>query len=321
MALGAVALLVILFFGHLCLGSVTLLSPLDVISELFGGRPQGQADPIGYLVWEIRLPRALAALLVGGALAVAGATFQSLFRNPIADPFIIGISSAAAVGGAIASLLPPAISAGPLGVAMAFASAMIGLWFVLSLGKSKHGLSLANVLISGVAVGSFLWGLISFILVRAGQDSNKVLYWLLGSLAWLDWTRVIILLIAFAIGFGYLMFRARELTLFSVGESTAATLGIDVHRLKLEVLIASSLLTAASVATVGIIGFIGLFCPHICRKLFGSQVSATLPACVLVGGASLLAADLLAQRLGELNVGIVTALIGAPILLIILRKR
>lgn len=82
MALGAVALLVILFFGHLCLGSVTLLSPLDVISELFGGRPQGQADPIGYLVWEIRLPRALAALLVGGALAVAGATFQSLFRNP-----------------------------------------------------------------------------------------------------------------------------------------------------------------------------------------------------------------------------------------------
>lgn len=311
----------ILLAIFLCAGSTIWVSPDQLLAKLAAGRPDSPNDVIGYLLWEIRLPRVIAALIVGASLSVAGASFQTLFRNPLADPFVIGVSSAAAVGGVIAAVVPIFQNLPLASLGLAFAAAMAGLLLVIAIGSKGGAVSLNSVLLSGVAIGSFLWAVISFILIMAGQDATRILFWLLGSFSGMDWPRAITVAAVSVLALLPLIRNARPLTIFAVGEQSAGTLGVNVGALKWIVLIAASVLSAAAVSTVGIVGFVGLFVPHICRRIFGQDLRVVFPACLLVGASAVVGADLIAQRLGELNVGIVTALIGAPMLLVLLRKR
>jgi iron complex transport system permease protein len=294
----------------------------DMARALFSG-PGG--SPSQVVLWELRLPRFVAALLVGGGLGVVGACFQALFRNPLADPYILGVSSGAAVGGALASLLPAALLLGGLITFLAaFATAVTGMVAVIAMARKVAGrVQLASLLLAGVAVGSFLWAAVTLVLVLAGQDSSRILFWLLGSFSAMAWSKVVILAIV-TLGFGLVLFRnARTLTVFATGEEVAMRLGIGTEGLKRSTLIGGTAIAAAAVSAVGIIGFVGLFVPHIARRLFGPDLRRSMPASFLIGAGGMAAADLIAQRaLGgqEINVGVVTALVGAPFLVSVLRK-
>ena len=315
------ALLLGALLVHLLLGGVFGFS--EIWSALLQG-PKGDS-PAQTVLWQLRLPRACAAALVGANLACAGAVFQSLFRNPLADPYIVGVSSGAAVGGAIATLIGITGVYGSLGgFGLAFLTALLGLGIVVSIGRGRGTIALSSLLMAGVAVGSFLWALVTCVLVWAGQDSGKVLFWLLGSFVGMDWNRVMVLCVIGVIGIGLLSLNSRALTVFSVGEESAARLGVETEKLKWSALLIGSALAAASVSAVGIIGFVGLFVPHIARRLFGNDFRQLLPACVFLGAAGVVLSDTLAQRLipgQEINVGVITALIGAPFLMVLLRRR
>lgn len=220
----------------------------------------------------------------------------------------------------------PAFTLGGFGPFLAaFGTATLGMLAVIALARRVAGrVQLASLLLAGVAVGSFLWAGVTFVLVTAGQDSTKVLFWLLGSFAAMNWSRVVLLCVVTFVGYLKLARKARQLTVYSAGEETAMRLGVDTERLKWATLLIGTAITAVAVSAVGIIGFVGLFVPHIARRLFGPDLRVLLPASALVGAAGLAAADLVAQRaLGgqEMNVGVVTALVGAPFLLVLLRKR
>jgi iron complex transport system permease protein len=306
---------------HLMVGSVFVYSPIEVIQELASGRGGGGAQS-HFIIWELRLPRALSAALVGAALATTGGGFQALFRNPLADPYIVGVSSGAAVGGVASIAL--GFPWGLVTIGMAFISALLGLIVVIAIARIGGTLSLQTLLLTGVGVGSFLWALVTLILVSAGQDAGRILYWLLGSFVGANWTKVGVLFVS-SILFGcVLAICARPLTIFSVGEESAGRLGVETERLKWWVLIAGCGLAATAVASVGIIGFVGLFVPHIARKYVGPDLRALLPACLFLGAAAVMIADLIAQRAihdTEVNVGIVTAIIGAPFLVFALRRK
>jgi iron complex transport system permease protein len=306
---------------HICFGGVFSLS--DVWTGLLDGPG---TSPSQTVVWDIRLPRAIGASLVGANLACVGAVFQSLFRNPLADPFIMGVSSAAAVGGAIATLLPIGLAVGIshefATFLCAFVTAILGMGAVLGLARGTRG-PVANLIIAGAGIGSFLWALVTFILMSAGQDSGRVLAWLLGSLVGVTWQSVIPLFFFGLVGFAGLLSVSRALTVFTVGEDSSARLGVDVPRLKWQVLIYGTAMAAAAVASVGIVGFVGLFTPHIARRLVGPNVRPLLVASGLLGASAVLFADTLAQRLvfgQEVNLGVVTALLGAPFLVGLLRR-
>lgn len=311
----------------LCVGVVHMIgagafSLPDMATALFAGPGD---DPSQVVLWNLRLPRFVAAALVGGGLGVVGAAFQALFRNPLADPYILGVSSGAAVGGAIASLLPAAYAFGGLTTfAAAFTTATIGLLFVVAMARRVAGrVQLASLLLAGVAVGSFLWAAVTLVLVLAGQDSNRVLFWLLGSFSAMSWEKSGILAVVTLIGCFSLYRSARKLTVFATGEDTALRLGIETEKLKRSTLLVGTAVTAVAVSAVGIIGFVGLFVPHIARRLFGPDLRIAVPASFLIGAGGMAVADLFAQRvLGgqEINVGVVTALVGAPFLVTVLRR-
>lgn len=296
-------------------------------TEMWGALFSGPGEsPAQTVFWNLRMPRFAAAILVGAGLGVVGAAFQALFRNPLADPYILGVSSGAAVGGALATLLPTALFLGGLTpFVAAFATAALGMLAVIGMARRVAGrVQLASLLLAGVAVGSFLWAAVTLVLVLSGQDSNRVLFWLLGSFASMDWGRVAILAIVTVVGYLQLARLSRQLTIFMAGEESALRLGVETERLKWATLLTGTAITAVAVSAVGIIGFVGLFVPHIARRLFGPDLRRLLPASALIGAMGMAAADLIAQRaLGgqEMNVGVVTALVGAPFLVVLIKNR
>jgi len=315
------ALLVLAVLIALCSGSTQWLSPIQLFQILKHGPPADSADPIAYIVWQLRLPRVLLAMFVGCALSASGTAFQALFRNPLADPYVIGVSSSAAVGGAAAILLPPTVYSGMVQMGMAFTTAMAGLALVIAVGSPRANLQLSSIVLAGVALGSFLWAFVAFVLMMSGQDSTRILFWLLGSFVGADWQKAAMMGSATTLGLIVLIKIARPLTIFSIGETSAAHLGVETVGLKWITLIFASLLAAASVSIVGVIGFVGLFVPHICRKIVRPDLRTLLPVSAAAGGAFMVLADAAAQRLGEINTGIVTAMIGAPVLFVLMRAK
>ena len=286
----------------------------------------GRGDPSSrYIVVDLRLPRVLLAILVGGGLALSGAVFQALLRNPLAEPYILGISGGAAVG-AVAAIATGVVAATSWALpAAAFGGALAAIGLVFGVAASADGrMDVRVLLLAGVVVGAFFSACIALILsVSDAPTVRTAVLWMMGSLAGAQWKSVAVALAYTAPSALLLLALARALNLMAVGEETASYLGTDVERVKRVAYGVASLVAAAGVAVAGIIGFVGLIVPHGIRLLVGSDHRALLPLSFLGGAAFLTLADLLARVAlapAEIPIGVVTAFVGVPLFLILLRR-
>ncbi len=302
----------------------SLLSHLPVISHYV--KPQSASFDI--IVWQLRIPRALAGATIGMLLAMAGVAFQSFLMNPLADPYMVGVSAGSALGSAIIILLG---GAGWLsGLAMPLAAFVAGIGAMLlvtMIAKINGRISVQTFLLAGFVLGTFIYSLTKLAVAIANRSSdsgkaNQILAQLLGSLQTVSWQSLWILLPFGFVGALLLGSSVKELNLMALGEESAARLGVDTEKFKNRIIVAGSLATAATVAIAGIIGFVGMVVPHIARRLVGPDHKLLLPAAMLLGGIVLISADFLSRvALGGLEIGVVTSLFGAPVFCFLLRKR
>lgn len=312
----------VIAIGALFLGSARV-PPGDVLAVLTG-RVRG-VDQV--VVLSLRLPRILAALLAGGALAVAGAGFQALTRNPLAEPSVLGVSSGAAFGVIVAQVF--GLGGGlveAVGIAAcAFAGALVAGLAVYAIASRGGGLPVHTLLLAGVIVGIFFSSAITVLISVLDFDRlGGVVHWLLGNLGPIAPGSLAVFATLTLIGLWLVVGQARPLNLLALGEESAQQLGVDAERLKRRVFAGAALLTSAVVAFVGPIGFVGLIVPQVIRMLCGSDNRVVIPAAVLGGGAFLLLADTLARNVvapAELSVGVITAFCGAPFFVYLLRAR
>jgi iron complex transport system permease protein len=322
---GFVALSIALVLG-VALGTVAI-SPSDtiaILAERLLGIDVGRtwSPALETIVWDLRLPRVLTAMVVGMGLAVAGATFQGLLRNPLADPYVLGTASGAALGAAIAVVIP--IRATILGFgllqALAFVGALVSVFTVYRLSRIGGLSPLTSLLLTGYAVGSLLAAGLAMAMYLSGAALRQIFSYLLGGFDTASWSQLGGALPLVVAGSVVILLRARALNGLLLGEEAAIHLGVDVRRERAILLALASLVTAAAVAVSGLIGFVGLVVPHVVRLIVGPNARLVLPLSAL-GGAGLLAfADLAARLLGEIPVGVVTAVIGAPFFLLLLRR-
>lgn len=288
---------------------------------------RGRGDPAAVtIVRELRLPRAVLAALVGGALALAGAAFQALLRNPLAEPYILGVSSGAAVG-AVAWIAAGGLALSRLGLPVAaLAGALLAIALVLSIAtRVDRRLDVRVLLLAGVVAGSFFNACILLLLAFQEVDAfRSAMFWMMGSLAGATWRAVGLLAVVVALGGVALLALARPFNALAVGEETAAFLGIPVDRVRRAAYLIASGLAASSVIAAGGIGFVGLVVPHAVRIVWGGEHRFLLPAAFFAGAAFLPLADLLARVVvapNELPLGVVTAFIGVPFFVALLRRQ
>jgi iron complex transport system permease protein len=287
---------------------------------------QSWPSGIETIVLEIRLPRVILAGLVGAALATAGATYQGLFRNPLADPYLIGVAQGASLGAVIGFLLPSTWHGMGTGLVplFAFVGAMLSAAMVYGLARVGKTLPVTTLILAGVALGALLGSIVSYLIISSGEKMHGIIFWLMGSFSLSQWTEVKLVLPYVAVGTVVILFCARPLNVMQLDEEQAQQLGINVERLKLILLAAATLITAAAVSFVGTIGFVGIITPHAVRLLWGADHRFLLPLSVLTGAIFLILADLLARTVQaptEIPIGVITALCGAPFFLYLLRRR
>ena len=274
------------------------------------------------IVFDLRLPRVLTAMTVGVGLAVAGATFQGVLRNPLADPYVLGTASGAALGAAIAVILPVRSLIFEFGLlhGLAFLGALAAVWLVYKLSRvGGHG-QMTSLLLTGYAVASLLAAGLSMAMFVSGTGLRQIFSYLLGGFEAASWVRFATALPLIIGASALIAIRARALNGFLLGEEAAAHLGIDVRRERAILLGLASLATAAAVAVSGLIGFVGLVAPHVVRLAVGPNARVVLPLAALFGAILMTGADLAARLVGEIPVGVVTAVIGAPFFLVLLRR-
>ena len=278
-----------------------------------------------FIVWNIRLPRTILIALAGAALGGSGAAYQGIFRNPLADPFLIGVASGAGLGAVIAmSIQWPYSFWGLMAIPLAsFLAALLTVVIVYNLARVGHTVPTTNLILAGVAFSSFATSLTSFLMIRSTSEVRRALGWLLGGISLTGWDSVLSLLPYLALGLGGLLLSGHALNLLQFGDDQAQQLGLNVTRARSFILAAASLTTAAAVAFAGIIGFIGLVVPHIVRMWFGADYRRVIPLSILGGASALLISDVIARVViapQEIPVGIITALVGAPFFLWVLRR-
>ncbi|ELZ91459.1 corrinoid ABC transporter permease [Haloferax mucosum ATCC BAA-1512] len=290
--------------------SVEFVSPFDFAAS----------RPARIIVLSVRLPRILLAALVGFALATAGTVMQGFFRNPMADPSIVGVSSGAAVGAVATIVLSLSVPFGLEGAA--FVTAVVTAFVVYLIATEDGRTPVATLLLAGVAVQTFLGAVISFLLLQSGESLRQVVFWLMGHLSGATWDEVGMLALVLPLPFLLVLVHARDLNVLLLGEGDAHALGIEVERTKKLLLATASIITAAAVAVSGVIGFVGLVVPHMLRLLVGPDHRVLLPASALAGASFLVATDTIARSgAAEIPVGVVTAAVGAPFFLYLLRTR
>ena len=274
----------------------------------------GAADIVG----AIRFPRVLSAFFVGASLAVAGAAMQSLFKNPMADPYILGTSA----GGALGASLAIVFLGGLFVPVFAWAGAVIAILIVWSIAGRRGVIAVETLLLTGIAVSFFFSAIVSFLIAISGENVHQILFWLMGGL-WNASPADALLSAGILITAGSLLFlMGRDLNALSLGEETAAHLGIDAARARWAVLGGSTLLVAGAVSIAGSIGFVGLVTPHVVRMLLGPDNRVVIPACILAGGILLVISDTITRTfLSDLPVGIITAFIGAPFFIWLIWQR
>jgi len=309
-------------------GSVAI--PLETLLQIVAAKIPGVSIGATWspswetILFDIRLPRIVLAALVGGALATSGATYQGLLRNPLADPYLIGISAGAALGATIAIIFNVDIwSAVSL---FAFFGAMAATLGIYALAQSGGHATPTTLILAGVALGAFLSAITSFLMFKSDSAFRtfQIVAWMMGSFSLSNWQQVLVLLPYLAVGWVVLYLHARYLNVLQLGETQAQQLGVPVERVTLTLVVATSLVTAAAVAVSGLIGFVGLIIPHTVRLLWGPDHRFLLPMSALIGAIFLIIADTLARTLlapTELPVGIITAFCGAPFFLYLLRRK
>ena len=276
------------------------------------------------IVLQLRLPRVLLAVLVGAGLGASGMIFQGLFRNPLADPAIIGVSSGAALAAIIVIVLGAGAAAGGLLVsAAAFVGALATAFLVYRLARIGPAVQVATLLLAGIAVAAAISSLMSLVMSFAGEQIRSIYFWLLGGLSARGWSSVEAMVPFLVAGIVCATFLVRDMNLMALGEERAAQLGVDVVAFKRSAIAVGALLAAAAVSVAGVIGFVGLMTPHVVRLFVGADHRRLLPAVLLGGAIFMVLADLIARTAlapEELPLGAVTALIGAPFFLWLLRR-
>ncbi|MEW8973413.1 MAG: iron chelate uptake ABC transporter family permease subunit [Tissierellaceae bacterium] len=318
-------------FSTIGTANVNVLDTFKIITSklpIIGRRIDMSNIPDSYraIIWNIRLPRVLLGILVGASLSIAGAAFQGMFKNPMADPYVIGISSGAALGAAIAIILK--INIDFLNISaisiFSFLGALSSVIVVYNMAKIKNKVSVTTLLLAGVAVGQFLTAVMSFLMVIYDKDMTKIIYWTMGSLAGKGWEPIIKISLPLIIAITVINFFARDLNILLMGEESAQSLGVDVDKTKIYILVLCTFITSIVVSVSGIIGFVGLIIPHIIRLLLGPDHRILLPASALLGGIFMIFADTIARTLispVEIPVGIITALFGGPFFIYLLKSK
>jgi len=297
--------------------------PLEIVA-LLGSKLrlcETSSIPHEIIIFQIRLPRIFLGILVGLSLATAGTALQGLFKNPMADPYIIGIASGAAVGAALSILVLPQIFSIYTTPIMAFLGALFTIFLVYNIATVGGKIPVDTLLLTGIAVSLFLGAVLAFMMSIAGEALHNIFFWIMGGFWLANWTQVKIIVLPVLVCFGLIYLFAKDLNAMLLGEESAQTLGINVETSKRILLVLSALITAAAVSFTGTIGFVGLIIPHITRILVGPDHRILFPASALVGGIFLVWTDALARLLGEMPVGILTAFFGAPFFIYLLRKR
>jgi cobalamin transport system permease protein len=329
--LGAILFVVVVIALKLGAVPVSLYGLGRDLLRVVVGRRSEISSEYSLIVFNLRLPRIIMAIFVGASLSVAGTSFQALLRNPLADPYVLGVSSGAAVGAILALIvepyfsLPPAIAAlfTPLGASLGAAATIAAVYF---LGRREGRIDSSTLLLGGIITASFLSAVIMFLMATlAGRDVRGMAFWLMGDLstpmqATVRWT----LQAGFFIASFLIYTTASDLNLLLAGEKEAMHLGVDVGRVRLVVYIAASVLTGLAVAVSGAIGYVGLLVPHVMRMIFGADHRVLLPTAALGGAIAVVIADTLARTVAapaELSVGAVTAVAGAPLFIYLLRRR
>ena len=321
----AFALLLILAVVSLVSGAVSI-SSYGVLQWLVGLQAKLLTETERTILLQLRLPRVLTACLVGGSLGIAGVGFQGLFRNPLADPYVIGASSGAGLGVTLAVVLGfQASIMGLSGIAVAAVTgSLLAVALVFAIGSIGRGSSVLTLLLAGVAVSSMINAIASLLMYMNDDSVVVILAWLMGSLAGNDWSVVGATAVASFVGFGILWSMSRPMDVFSLGDVTSQSLGLDLFQFRILLVVGSSIATAAAVASAGIIGFVGLIAPHIARRLVGPRHFWLLPMSACVGASIMMVADVVARTLvapAELPVGILTALLGCPFFLFLLKSK
>ncbi len=319
----------------LAIGSVRI-SPGTLIG-LMSGRQSGSAgaeDPLATILFSIRLPRIFLSSLVGAALAVAGAAFQALLRNPLADPFVLGVSSGASLGTILYSILAASWGAGEAAAGLAYgrplaafagAAAVVAAVYFVAGGNGRAGEGSQRLLLAGIVLASFISSINVVLLTSTNQaDLRGIFYWLIGDLSRPVDASIYVVTVVVLAGVLLLYLFSRSLNLIALGEEDALLLGVEVARVKVGVYLMASLVTGAVVSVSGPIAYVGLICPHLGRMMFGNDNRILFPAVFLFGAIFTLLADTVARTVltpAELPVGVITALIGAPLFVYLSRRR
>jgi iron complex transport system permease protein len=319
-------LLILVILVSITLGSVKV-PPFRSIRILFQsilGLKGAGSETERTIIVSLRLPRAILAGFVGAGLSVSGVTFQALLRNPLADPYILGVSSGAAVGAIVAILL--GLSTSSLGLPLAsFLGALLTILVVFYFGRQDGKIHPNTLLLAGVISGSFLSALIMFFIsVSQKEELHTIIFWLMGDFSFSSARAIFVIFPYVLLGVFLLYLRSRHLNLILSGEENAIQLGVDVERLKLVSYLSASLITAASVSVCGLIGFVGLIIPHSMRLIFGPDHRLLIPSAALVGASFLIASDTFARTFlapTELPVGVITAAFGGPFFIYLLKTR
>jgi len=316
------AILVLVSIASLGSGPVTI-GPGRIVDLLLAGRGDA-VDSV--ILWDLRFPRLVLAMLVGAALAQSGAVMQGFFQNPMADPYIVGVSSGASFGATLGMVLHldfwvGGFSATPI---MAFAGALGTTFLVYALSLRGGRVPVVLLLLIGVAVGALAAAGTSFLMILGNEDTRLVLFWLLGSLSSRRWDHVQMIIPYFLVGVTVIWIYARDLNVLLLGEETAQQTGVDVEQVKRIILSASALLAAAAVSVSGIIGFVGLIVPHLMRVITGPDHRKLIPLSALSGALLMILADLVARTVispSEIPIGIITSVLGCPFFLFLIARR
>lgn len=324
-AVAAAVLLVVAILGGLVIGP-TPIGLGRVVGDVFShlGLGHSSLSPLeSSIIWQIRAPRMVLGVLAGAMLAVAGGSYQGVFRNPLADPYLLGVAAGAGLGATFAIVHAGGFTPTwtPL---LAFAGAIAAVsatWLVGGRGLRTNS---STLILAGVAVSSLLTSAQTFLQQSSSNSIARVYIWLLGSLASASWRSVVMVVPYVVVGVGVCLAAARALDVMSVGEDESRSLGLPVRQVRLLVVAASSLGTAAVVSAVGLIGFVGIIVPHLVRLLVGTSYRRILPISVVGGAAFLVLCDTIARTVlapSELPIGVVTALVGAPVFVVVLNLR